>query len=462
VKGSGQVHLPSGPKGIPFLGSFLKLRRQGPLNFFQHCIPFGDHLVRFTTLGQTRYLVMSPQAMQHVLQRHYLQYLRASKPDDQIAQFLGIDSLLIADGNAWQRARHLVQPGFHRHAFTRAAETITSATNALMRSWDKLSVQEQVVDVSAAMKALTLRLVCALLFGSAIDDETIARVDAALHAIYRGIAESSLPKSLAFFRYLPFVPSHGKQKIPNAIKELDALIFTLIAEHRQHPPSTPDVLSLLLASQERSPDDRLDDRQIRNQVMTLFFAGHETTAQALAWIWYALATHPAVEEKLHAELQLVLEGRLPTADDLPRLPYTQMIVAETLRQYPPAWVFSRKATFPDRIGDFDIPAGATLLISPHVLHHHPAYWSHPEDFLPERFTQAVATGRYPEAYFPFGAGPHRCIGQELALMEASLVVATIAQKYHLSLREGQEVQAETLITQRPKGGLTMCLKRRPD
>ena len=204
----------------------------------------------------------------------------------------------------------------------------------------------------------------------------------------------------------------------------------------------------------------MSDRQIRDEVITLLLAGHETTAVALSWTWYLLAQHQECEQRLHAEVDAVLGGRLPTVENLPNLPYCHMVLEEALRLYPPAWSFSRNALADDELGGYHISAGSTVLLCPYTTHRHPAFWEQPEVFDPLRFTPERVAARPHYAYFPFGGGPRLCIGTAFAMMEAQLILATVAQRYRLCLGTDVRVEPEPLITLRPRGGLPMMLARK--
>jgi cytochrome P450 len=218
-----------------------------------------------------------------------------------------------------------------------------------------------------------------------------------------------------------------------------------------------DLVGMLLAAQDAGTGERMTDRQVRDEVMTIFLAGHETTSVALTWTFYLLSQHPAVAAKLRSELDAVLGGRAPTVDDLANLPYNRMVIDEALRLYPPAWVLSRTPLADDVIGGYRIPKGSNVFLSPYVTHRHPAFWDDPERFDPERFTPERAAGRPRFAYFPFGGGPRQCIGNNFALLEAQLLLATIFQRYRLELWPEHQVGLLPLITLRPKGGLPIGL-----
>jgi cytochrome P450 len=265
------------------------------------------------------------------------------------------------------------------------------------------------------------------------------------------------------FVMAPGIPARGKRQFQVARRELDRIVFQIIAEHQRQGAKESDgadLLSMLLGARDEETGNGMSDQQLHDEVITLLLAGHETTAVTLTWTWYLLSTHPDAERQLHAELDSMLGGRVPVSDDLAALPYTRMVVEEALRLYPPAWAILRRATGEDQIGPYRVPAGTSIFISPYAMHRHPAFWEDPDAFEPERFTPERSAGRPHFAYLPFGGGPRQCIGNTFALMEAQLVLATVAQRYQLRAVPGHVVEPNPLITLRPRGGLPVTLERR--
>jgi cytochrome P450 len=280
-----------------------------------------------------------------------------------------------------------------------------------------------------------------------------------------GQAFTNLLTLLGEYVYLPFpplsVPTPANRRMQAGLRTLNAVVQRLIEERRKPQQTAPqDLLSLLLEAQDEESGQGLSDRQVRDEVFTLLFAGHETTANALTWALYLLSQHPAVEQRLQAEVDMVLAGRTPTVEDLGRLPYTRMVLEETLRLYPPGATIPRRAIADDVIGGFAIPANSLVFITPYVTHRHPDFWGRPEVFDPERFTPERVAARHRFAYFPFGGGPHLCIGQHFAPMEAQLALAMIAQRYRLRLVSGQRIEPQVMVTIRPCSGVQMTLHRR--
>jgi cytochrome P450 len=256
------------------------------------------------------------------------------------------------------------------------------------------------------------------------------------------------------------VPTPANRRFNRAIQTLDQIIATIIAERRQQPAGQPDLLDHLLSARDETTGAGMSERQIRDEVITVFFAGHETSAQTLTWLWYLLAQHPEVEQQLHTELARVLGGRTPTVADLPQLGYTQLVVREALRLYPAVWTFPRQAITGDTIAGYHIPAGSLMFPAPYLTHRHPAFWDSPEVFDPERFKPERSQDRHDYAYYPFGGGKRSCIGSHFAMQQIQLVVATVAQHYRLRLVPGQVIEPRSAITLHPAHGLRMQLEPR--
>ncbi|MGH2360382.1 MAG: cytochrome P450, partial [bacterium] len=240
----------------------------------------------------------------------------------------------------------------------------------------------------------------------------------------------------------------------------DKIVYGLIDARRQETDHAPDLLSMLMQARDEETGEGLSDRNLRDEMVTLLAAGHETTANALTWMWYLLSKHPDVERRLHTELASVLGGRTPSLQDLPRLKYTTMVIKEAMRLYPPIWVMQRKVVNDDEIGNYTIPAGSEVTISPYVMHRHPAFWENPEAFDPDRFSDERSVGRPRYVYLPFGGGPRLCVGHHFAMIEAQLITAMVAQAYHLDLVPGHPVEPRPWISLRPRQGLLMTLRQK--
>lgn len=420
------------------LGFYMKLRRQ-----------YGD-IVRFRVLGPIfAYVLFHPNDIDYVLRRNQQNYHKGIA-HQRFKSLLG-EGLLTSDGALWRRERRLAQPAFHRQRIAGFATTMTEATAQMLERWQDYAQSGQAFDIAAEMTRLTLAVVGRTLFSTDVSGEA-STVRKNLY-----IALEHINYELSHFTLPERVPTPGNLRYFRAVRALDTVVHEIIDERRQSGEDRGDLLSMLMLARDEETGESMSDAQLRNEVMTLILAGHETTANTLTWTWYLLAQHPDVEHRLHEELASVLNGRTPTLEDLPRLPYARMILDEALRLYPPAWGMSRKTVNADEIRGYAIPAGAELAVVQYVTHRHPDFWENPEQFDPERFTPERSAGRPHFAYFPFGGGPRLCIGNTFALMEAHLILAMMAQTYSPRLVPNQRVVPEPIITLRPRDGLLVTV-----
>jgi cytochrome P450 len=365
--------------------------------------------------------------------------------------------LATSDGALWRTQRRLVQPAFHRERLAGLAETITTATHAMLARWAPHAATGTPLDMLAEMTRLTGEVIVRALFGTALP-EAVGRTMFADFATVTGYLRRHM---LTLTPWGAWLPTPGRRQFQAALARLDHLVGQHIQARRQQGGDHGDLLALLLAARDPATGAGMAPQQLRDEVMTLLFAGHETTALALTWTWDLLARHPAVAERLRRDVAAVLAGRMPTVADLPHLPYLRMVLEEALRLYPPAWMIARAARADDVIGGYPIPAGTTVFLSPYLTHRHPDVWPEPERFDPERFGAERAAARPPGAYFPFAAGPRACLGAPLAMLEAQLIVAQVIQAYDVALVGGQPVVPQPRLTLRPRHGVPMVVRGRP-
>jgi cytochrome P450 len=271
------------------------------------------------------------------------------------------------------------------------------------------------------------------------------------------IRQHTTNRIMSVVKFPTSFPTAQNRRFRQAVANAEQIVYELIAERRHGAGNTDDLLSLLMAARDEETGEGLSDKELRDQAITIIGAGYETTTQALAWTWYLLAKHPEIENKLHAEISEVLGGRTPTFDDLSKLKYTLMVFQEAMRLYPPIWMISRAASEADEIGGYRVPANSEILLLPYITHRNPKYWDNPKEFNTEHFLPEKVAARPRFAYFPFGGGARQCIGNNFALMEAQLIIATVAQKYRLRLTDEQPIKPETSVTLRPNRSLRMAL-----
>jgi cytochrome P450 len=445
-----------GPRGHFLTGSLPEIKRDRLPFFLELMQNYGD--VVQLRLGPVKAVMLyHPEAVQHVLQDRHATYNKDTRANAGLRPIIG-NGLLISNGDFWLRQRRLMQPAFHRQRITAFGELMSRETLAMLDSWEPAINKRKAMNIQQEMMRLTLSIVTQALFGAKVTD-----ADGTLGENIDILISDNMYRFEHPFYPPIWLPTGRNRLFTRARGKLDQVIYEMIANRRQHPEQGHDLLAMLMQAQYEGDEQdahegrTMSDQQLRDEVMTLFLAGHETTALALSWTLYLLSQNPHAEARLRKELDEVLQGRSPSLADLPNLTYTRMALDESMRLYPPAWVTERKSLQDDEIGGYPIPAGTTVVICPYVTHRHPQFWADPETFDPERFNPENANGRPRYAYFPFGGGPRQCIGNTFALLEAHLILATILQRYRLELAPGWQVQPDPLITLRPKGGLWMVV-----
>lgn len=443
---------PPGPKEKPFIGSLLRFRSD-PLNFLLSLVREHGDVVLFKLGPQEVYLINHPDLIRDVLVTHNRNFIK-SRGLQMAKRFLG-EGLLTSEGEFHRRQRRLAQPAFHRQRINQYAEAMVAYADRTRDRWRAGTT----LNISEEMMRLTLAIVGKTLFDADVEAEA-KEIGRALSDIMKLFDRITMP----FPRLLNKLPLPSNFRFLKASRRLDETIYRIIYQRRASGEDRGDLLSMLLLAQDEEGDGTgMTDRQLRDEAMTIFLAGHETTANALAWTWYLLSQHPDVEARLHREIDSTLENRLPTADDVTRLRYVDMVFAESMRLYPPAWVMGRQVLEDYPINEYVARSGAIILMSPYVMHHDARYYPDPFRFDPERWTPEARAERPKFAYFPFGGGPRICIGEQFAWMEAILVIATIARKWRMRLSPGFRVEPKPMITLRQRYGLQMTLdERRPD
>ena len=439
---------PPGPRYHTPFGFYADLRRD-PIQFHLNAAKFGDVVCIRTGLGSL-YFVTHPDHIKHILQDNNQNYGR-SRFYRMMKPALG-EGLLLSEGAFWRRQRRLAQPAFYRQRIATFATLMTDAAAQLLERWQPAATNGQPLEIAAEMDHLTLMITNKALFSGELDIDVAERERSAMvfreHFEHRFEHPFTLPES---------IPTPRNRRFRKVLRENDEFVYGLIDERRRSGHDTGDLLSMLLHARDEETGEGMSDKQLRDEVTTFLGAGSETTAMGLAWTWYLLSTHPEVDRRLRGELAAVLGGRAPTAEDLPKLQYTRMVIEEALRIYPPIWAFSRNAIADDEIAGYRIPSNSFVTMSPYVTHRDPAFWENPEGFDPERFAVDRTASRPRFAYFPFGGGPRLCIGAEFALMEMQLVVATVAQRYRLHLVPGHPVERYAMFSLRPRHGILMTL-----
>ena len=429
-------------------GTTILAFRGNPLAFLERLSRDHGDLATFR-IGPHRFVFVNhPDLIKEVLVTRQSNFIK-SRALQRAKAFLG-EGLLTAEGAAHRRQRRLAQPAFHRERVAAYGDAMVEYAAATRDRWRP----GERIDASHDMMRLTLAVVARTLFGATVESEA-DEIDHAFTTIMNGFNRMLLP----FSEYFENVPLPGNVARKRAGERLDATIYRMIAERRARDDGRDDLLSMLLRARDEEGDGTgMSDKQLRDEALTIFLAGHETTANALTWTWYLLARHPEIESRLHAELDEVLEGRLPTVADLPRLRYTEMVVAESMRVFPPVWAIGRQALETFELGGYTIPGGTMVLMSQWVMHRDARYYPDPERVDPERWTPEAKAARPKFAYFPFGGGARVCIGEPFAWMEGVLLLATIAQTRRLRLAPDARVEPQPLMTLRPRYGMPMIVE----
>ena len=441
---------PPGPRGNLFLGIMREYNRSNRLEYLTTLKDTYGDTVRARFGPFYVYMVYHPDDVHEILVRQAAKFYKPRQTKLIFNRFLG-NGLIVSDGDFWRRQRKLAQPAFHARRIESYAQTMVDYTLRMLDSWR----DGQTRDIDQEMMMLTMSIVAKTLFDADVsgDAEEIGRAMTVIQQVANEQFNSLLPP-------LPeWLPTRQNRREQQAVKTLDTVIGRIIGQRRASGEDKGDLLSMLLLAQGEQ-GERMTDQQVRDEAMTLFLAGHETTSNALTWTWYLLSQHPEAEAKLHDELAIVLGERAPALHDLGQLKYTEMVIKESMRLYPPAWGLSREPVEDVQIGSYTLEKGKPVFIMPYVQHRDGRWFDEPERFLPERWAEGYEERLPKYAYMPFGGGPRVCIGNSFAMMEARLLLATIAQHYRLALKPGYPVEPEPLITLRVKGGLPMMLHAR--
>jgi cytochrome P450 len=453
---TGEWRIPPGlRKTLPFYLNKPWARLGKPILLFEYMAKNAGPISHYMLFGNHVVFLNDPTAIREVLVNQADKFIR-ERTIQRLKILLG-EGLLTSDDPTHKRSRRIAAPAFHRARINAyAGEMVRSAVHA-RESWH----DGEVVDMNASMMTLSLEVVARTLFDTEVDDDIreINHQSNAIMAIYNYLV--AFPNAEMFLKWhLP-----GLGRFVRARKKLDKVVRRIIADRKvwnaAHPDQADrkDLLSMLLLARDEDGSE-LDDDQLRDEVLTIFLAGYETTANALSWTWYLLATNPEVQETMFAEIDSVLNGRLPTLEYYPQLKYTQMVFAEGMRLYPPAWAMGRKSTEPIEVGGYRLPPGTHWFISQYILQRDERFYPDPLRFDPLRHTEEEKAKRDKFEYFPFGGGPRQCIGEGFAWLEGVLLLTTVAQKWRLAWIDGQPVEVEEKITLRPKYPIRVTLHAR--
>lgn len=445
VRAEGEYRYPPGLDRNLIWYAWRRFRPQNPILLFQHLAEAHGRIAHYR-VGPARFVFINdPKYIQEVLVVQAEKFTK-ERTQRRSKMLLG-EGMITAEGAAHRKQRQTALPAFHRERLAGYARVMVERTQVMCGQW----AAGETRDVSQEMMQLTLDIISRTLFGTALDADVI-RVTEAINAI---MGQYHYLVALPAAELLVHLPMSGLGRFKRARARVDAAVYRMLDSRIAAMDDRGDLLSMMLAA-----DPPFDRKSLRDQIITIFLAGYETVANALTWTWYLLSENPEAEARLHQELSAVLGGRLPGYDDASQLRYTEMVFSEALRLYPPAWAMGRQATQDFSVGEYFLPRKTTVLMSQFLLHRDPEYFPEPLAFRPERFAAGNKNALAKLAYFPFGFGPRRCVGESFAWLEGVLLLATIAQQWKMRLVPGHVVEPDPLITLRPKYGMKMTVERR--
>ena len=433
-----------GPRGAPWVGVALHLRHD-PLRVLLDAAHRFDEVVFLGHCPRPLYLINHPTLIQQIVEQpaHYTKRPSVTR----ITPLFGA-GLTTSDGVLWQRQRHLLTPAWQSQPLADLVSVVTAATAEMLARWHPTIQRGQPLDLTAALGDLTQTIMLRVLFGTEAPGPGTA-VRAAVQT-----ALDSINQRIWAFWALPLaLPTPRNWRLRHALQTLDTFVAQQILRRRQPRSGPGDLLTQLVAARDAATGEAMPTTHLRDEILTLWMAGHTTMTAALAWTWLLVCQQPPIARRLQEEVCNAPWDGVPTAQDLPTLAYTRLVIAEALRLYPPTWVTARTPVATEDLGGVAIPAGAVLLLSPYTMHRHPAFWEEPEHCMPERFLRERSLGRPQYAYFPFGGGPRRCLGQGFALMAMQVILALMARTYRLRLVPGPPVWPAPTLTLRPSRAL---------
>ena len=438
---------------FPLIGSLPDIIRHKGNYFLEAWKQYGD--IYRLNIGPVDIVVLNrPDYAQHVLRDHARNYTKGGSLNEALRGLLG-NGLVTSEGDYWRRQRRMMQPQFHRQYLAGITGLMNEAIEEAMRDWDELAASGEPVEVLQLYSRVTMNVIMKTMFGRGINpDEAQAAAEAFSYIIrylMQEIVTGSLPE---------WVPVPGRKKYREALATVDEFIYRMIRQRRENPTSSMDIVSMMTQMVDEDTNEPMTDVEIRDEAITIFGAGYETTSVAMAWGSHLLTRATDIQDKLRSHVDEVLQGRSAQFEDLRGLSYSAMVFSEIMRLYPPAPLLTRMAVEEDYIDGYRIKAGQTVFIMTAPIHHHPDFWSNAEDFNPERFSPAAEKGRHPLAWMPFGAGQRQCIGKDFAMMEGTLILSRLMQHYRLVAADKPDPEFALAVTLAPKDGIWVRLEKR--
>lgn len=438
-----------GPSGLPILGVMPEMVND-MLGLFTKTAREHGGIAQFKLLNKPYFLITDPDYVKYILQDNYKNYIRGRSVET--GRVLLGNGLPLIDGDFWLRERRLLQPAFHRERLGKLASTATDVIGSALDSWSQRIQTQPTLDMDEEMMRLTLTIIIKSMFSADIDH----KISALSHA-FNVASKFMLWRSQQMWAPPLWFPMPRNVEYNHAVKTLNDTIYPLIESGRKNPQD--DLLGMLLEMRDVETSEGMTNQQARDEVVTIFFAGHETTAATMSWAFYLLSQHPEVVEKMQIEIKSVLGESTPTFTDLSKLTYMQQVLQEVLRLYPAAYLFAREAVKDDVLDGYPIPANTLIFITPFITHRDSKFWPQPERFDPERFTPEQIASRPRQVYYPFGEGPHLCIGNNFAMMEMQLILTMTLQRFRFSLAPNHPIAFKPEATLRAKYGMKMVFEK---
>jgi cytochrome P450 len=446
---------PNGPKGYPFIGSLPQLASSERVEWLQSITNTYGDVVEFKLLKKNFYLINHPDLMKDILTRDIDNYTKKTISFKFIKEVLG-ESTFTAMGDDWRRKRLTVQPSFRNTSISNLSSIMTDCIEDFLTEWESQCDRGNTIELSAEMMHLTLKVVVKALFSSTLSDTDFKDITKVFKPLLEAVnARISFPVKMLYR-----LPLNKNKKYQGYIETLDIIIYRIIGERRLANNKPTDLLQMLMDATDEETGLPLTDIELRNELMTMFIAGHETTANAMSWLWTILSSNSDIREKIEQEVDEVLGDRKPEASDFANLSYCLKAFKETMRLYPPVPILPRQVENDTTLGDYLIKGGSGVLFSPHLLHRHPEFWDAPEVFDPNRFDKSEERKRHTYAYLPFGGGARVCIGNNFALMEAVFIIAMTTQRFRVKLNSDTNFEPLIGLTTKPKFALNALLHRR--
>jgi cytochrome P450 len=442
---SSQINSIPNPRGLPFIGHIPELSRD-PLGYFLRNGRAYPQIVRLDLGPRQMLLVSHPEQVKYILQDNNKNF---SKGYDTARPVLG-NGLVTAEGEEWRRERRLMQPAFNRSSLLELLPIMDSTTRETLDDWQRRTSDGQPLDMAREFMFLTQTIIVRTMFGADLGDRTAEIAEA-----FATTLEYLNSILLSPFRIDARFPTRLNRRFRAAMQYIDGVIHEFIIDRRQNPVERHDLLAMLMAARDTETGEPMSEIQMHDEIMTIFLAGHETTATLLAWSAYLLALHPEHEAEVAAEFERGLPDEHPQLEQISNLAYTRQVLEESLRLYPPAWIFARTVNEDDEIGGCHVPAGSMITLSPYITQRLEEFWPDPDRFDPARFGESAGLGRPPYAWFPFGGGPRMCIGKSFAMMEAPLILSLMMRRFRLELAPGQQIHPQPVATLRPKPAVWM-------